>query len=33
VNATFADEANVVALMVAGRAVRLSTTLTDLEEP
>jgi adenosyl cobinamide kinase/adenosyl cobinamide phosphate guanylyltransferase len=33
VNATFADEADVVALMVAGRAVRLSTTLTDLEEP
>jgi len=33
VNAMFADEADVVALMVAGRAVRLSTTLTDLEEP
>ena len=33
VNATFADEADVVALMVAGGAVRLSTTLTDLEEP
>ncbi len=33
VNATFADEADVVALVVAGRAVRLSTTLTDLEEP
>lgn len=33
VNATFADEADVVALMVAGRAVRLSTMLTDLEEP
>src|SRR5262245_45119564 len=33
VNATFADEADVVALMVAGRAMRLSTTLTDLEEP
>ena len=33
VNATFADEADVVALMVAGRAVRLSTTLTGLEEP
>jgi adenosyl cobinamide kinase/adenosyl cobinamide phosphate guanylyltransferase len=32
VNATFADEADVVALMVAGRAMRLSTTLTDLEE-
>jgi|SRR3954452_10616793 adenosyl cobinamide kinase/adenosyl cobinamide phosphate guanylyltransferase len=32
VNATFADEADVVALMVAGRAVRLSTMLTDLEE-
>ena len=33
VNATFSDEAHVVALMIAGRAVRLSTTLTDLEEP
>ena len=33
VNAMFADEADVVALMVAGRAMRLSTTLTDLEEP
>jgi adenosyl cobinamide kinase/adenosyl cobinamide phosphate guanylyltransferase len=33
VNARFADAADVVALMVAGRAVRLSTTLTDLEEP
>jgi adenosyl cobinamide kinase/adenosyl cobinamide phosphate guanylyltransferase len=33
VNAMFADEADVVALMVAGRAVRLSTMLTDLEEP
>jgi adenosyl cobinamide kinase/adenosyl cobinamide phosphate guanylyltransferase len=32
VNATFADEADVVALMVAGRAVRLSTMLTDREE-
>ena len=31
VNATFADEADVVALMVAGRAVRLSTISTDLE--
>src|SRR5205085_1151290 len=31
--ATFADGADVVALMVAGRAVRLSTMLTDLEEP
>ena len=31
VNATFADEADVVALMVAGRAIRLSTMLTDLE--
>src|SRR5262245_34134351 len=33
VNALFADEADVVALMVAGRAVRLSTKLTDLEGP
>jgi adenosylcobinamide kinase/adenosylcobinamide-phosphate guanylyltransferase len=33
INATFADAADVVALMVAGRAVRLSTMLTDLEEP
>jgi len=33
VNTTFADEADVVALMVAGRAVRLSTMLTELEEP
>jgi adenosyl cobinamide kinase/adenosyl cobinamide phosphate guanylyltransferase len=33
VNATFADDADVVALMVAGRAVRLSTMLTDLEAP
>jgi adenosyl cobinamide kinase/adenosyl cobinamide phosphate guanylyltransferase len=33
VNATFADEADVVALMVAGRAVRLSTMLTELEDP
>src|SRR5512133_942023 len=33
VNATFADEADVVALLIAGRAVRLSTMLTDLEEP
>jgi adenosyl cobinamide kinase/adenosyl cobinamide phosphate guanylyltransferase len=33
VNAMFADEANVVALMVAGRAMRLSTTSIDLEEP
>lgn len=32
VNATFADDADVVALMVAGRAVRLSTTSTDLDE-
>lgn len=32
VNSMFADEADVVALMVAGRAVRLSTMLTDLEE-
>jgi adenosyl cobinamide kinase/adenosyl cobinamide phosphate guanylyltransferase len=33
VNAIFADEAATVALMVAGRAMRLSTKLTDLEEP
>jgi len=33
VNAMFADEADVVALMVAGRAMRLSTTSIDLEEP
>jgi len=33
VNAMFADDADVVALMVAGRAVRLSTMLTDLEGP
>jgi adenosyl cobinamide kinase/adenosyl cobinamide phosphate guanylyltransferase len=32
VNTTFADEADVVALMVAGRPVRVSTMLTDLEE-
>jgi adenosyl cobinamide kinase/adenosyl cobinamide phosphate guanylyltransferase len=33
VNSIFADEAAYVALMVAGRAMRLSTKLTDLEEP
>jgi adenosylcobyric acid synthase len=33
VNAMFADDADVVALMVAGRAVRLSTMLTEREEP
>ena len=33
VNAIFADQAATVALMVAGRAMRLSTKLTDLEEP
>ena len=31
VNGTFADQANIVALMVAGRAVRLSDPLTTLE--
>jgi adenosyl cobinamide kinase/adenosyl cobinamide phosphate guanylyltransferase len=33
VNSIFADQAATVALMVAGRAMRLSTKLTDLEEP